>query len=436
MGKITTKLAPRRELIAWAMYDFANSGYTTVVLTAIFNAYFVGVLAASVDSTNGGTGTLLWSLSIGAANILILLTAPILGAIADFSAAKKKMLAVSTIGCVIMTALLGFTGPDQLYLSMLFLAGSAFLFGTGENLIAAFLPEIAPPDKVGKVSGFSWALGYIGGLLVLALCLLYIETVKPLGQTAEQYVPVTLWITALIFALAATPTFLFLKDRSVTANGSPSSLFSYAKIGFSRLQQTLRNRHQFRDLFRFLVSLSIFSSGVYTVIVIAAIYAQEVMNFSTKENIIMIMVVNITAAAGAFVFGLLQDHLGAKRTLVLTLVIWIVAITVAWQGDSKTQFWVAANLIGLAMGSSQSAGRALVALFTPDGRSAEFFGLWGLSIKLAAIVGPMSYGLIAWLSNGDHRQAIFSTLMFFVVGLILLFTVNEKRGREAAAIGE
>lgn len=436
MGKITTQLAPRKELISWAMYDFANSGYTTVVLTAIFNAYFVGVIAASVDSTNGGTGTLLWSLSLGAANTLILFTAPVLGAIADFSAAKKKMLAVSTIGCIVMTALLGFAGPDQLYISMFLLAASAFLFGTGENLIAAFLPEIAPPEKVGKVSGFSWALGYVGGLLVLVLCLVYIEAVKPLGQTAEQYVPVTLWITALIFALAATPTFLFLKERSQATLNTPTSLFSYTQIGFSRLRQTLKNRHQFRDLFRFLVSLCIFSSGVYTVIVIAAIYAQEVMNFSTIENIIMIMVVNITAAVGAFVFGLFQDRLGAKRTLELTLFIWILAITVAWQGETKTQFWIAANLIGLAMGSSQSAGRALVALFAPDGRSAEFFGLWGLSIKLAAIIGPMSYGLIAWVSNGDHRQAIFSTLMFFVVGLIVLFSVNEKRGREAAVVGE
>ncbi len=436
MTKTTRTLAPRKELISWAMYDFANSGYTTVVLTAIFNAYFVGVIAASVDSSNSGTGTLLWSLCIGAANTLILFTAPVLGAIADFSAAKKKMLAFSTIGCIVMTALLGFTGPDQLLLSMVFLAGSAFLFGTGENLIAAFLPEIAPPDKIGKVSGFSWALGYVGGLLVLALCLIYIESVKPLGQTAEQYVPVTLWITALIFALAATPTFLFLKERAQPAGSTPSTMSSYTRIGFSRLKQTLQHRRQFRDLFRFLFALSIFSSGIYTVIVIAAIYAQEVMNFSTTENIIMIMVVNITAAIGAFVFGLFQDRLGAKRTLELTLLIWILAITVAWQGETKTQFWIAANLIGLAMGSSQSAGRALVALFAPDGRSAEFFGLWGLSIKLAAIIGPMSYGIIAWYSNGDHRQAIFSTLMFFVVGLIVLFTVNEKRGLEAAVVGE
>lgn len=436
MNYTTTTLAPRKELIAWAMYDFANSGYTTVVLTAIFNAYFVGVIAVAAGDMSNGTGTLLWSVSIGIANTLILFTAPVLGAIADYSAAKKKMLLFTTVGCIGMTALLGFTGPEQLYMSMLLLAGSAFMFGTGENLIAAFLPEIAPPEKIGKVSGFSWALGYIGGLLALTVCLIYIEAVKPLGHTAEQYVPVTLWITALIFALASIPTFLLLQERQNANSNSPSSLIEYTRIGFSRLRQTLRHHHQFRDLFRFLLALCIFSSGIYTVIVIAAIYAQEVMDFSATENIILIMLVNITAAIGAFVFGLFQDRLGAKRTLELTLLIWILAIGLAWQTETRTGFWIAANLIGLAMGSSQSAGRALVALFTPAGRSAEFFGLWGLSIKLAAIVGPLSYGFIAWYSDGDHRRAIFSTLMFFVAGLIVLVTVNEKRGREAAVVGE
>jgi UMF1 family MFS transporter len=436
MPHVATTLAPRRELIAWAMYDFANSGYTTVVLTAIFNAYFVGVIAAGLDNPNNGLGTLLWSIAVGIANALILITAPVLGAIADYSAAKKKMLAFSTVGCILMTAALGFADPGDLVFSMILLAGSAFLFGTGENLIAAFLPEISPPDKVGRVSGFSWALGYIGGMLVLAICLLYIESVKALGHSAEQYVPVTLWITAFVFMLAAAPTFIFLKERQQPSETTPDVISDFVRIGFSRLHQTLRHHHQFRDLFRFLLALCIFSCGIYTVIVIATIYAQEVMHFSTTDNIIMIMLVNITAAIGAFVFGLFQDRLGAKRTLELTLLIWITAIFIAWIGESRTLFWVAANLIGLAMGSSQSAGRALVALFTPNDRSAEFFGLWGLSIKLAAIIGPLSYGLIAWYSNGDHRLAILSTLMFFIIGLVVLLTVDEGRGRESAAVGE
>jgi len=425
------KLAPRRELVSWAMYDFANSGYTTVVLTAVFNAWFVSMLTTNGVS-NSGSGTLYWSIAVGIANAMILLSAPVLGAIADYSAAKKKILAFVTIGCVVLTGLLAFAEADRLLFTMICLIGSAFFFGSGENLIASFLPEIAPPDHMGRVSGYSWALGYIGGLLVLGICLAYIEYASGQGQESSQYVPVTMWITAIIYALAALPTFIFLKERSIATAETPSGLNAYIRIGFGRLLHTFEHRHQYRDLFRFLLSLCVFSCGVYTVIVIAAIYAQQAMGFSTADSIKMIMVVNITAAIGAFLFGKIQDVIGAKRTLILTLLLWILAIAVAWQATTSTLFWIAANLIGVAMGSSQSAGRTLVGLFTPPGRSAEFFGLWGLSIKTAAIIGPMCYGLIAWYTQGDHRQAILSTLVFFVVGLILLFTVDEGRGRHHA----
>jgi len=418
------------------MYDFANSGYTTVVLTAVFNAYFVGVIASEAAGLQAGTGTLLWSIATGIANTMILLTAPVLGAIADYSAAKKRMLAVATLGCVLMTALLAWSGPDRILFTMVCLVGSAFLFGTGENLIAAFLPEISPPDHMGRISGYAWALGYVGGLLVLGACLVYIEQVSALGHGPREYVPVTMWITAGVYGLAAVPTFLFLRERQRRGDGAPHGLTAYARVGFARLRTTLRHRHQFRDLFRFLAALFVYGCGIYTVIVIAAIYGHEVMGFSTTDSIFMIMIVNITAAAGAFAFGMIQDRLGAMRTLILTLLIWIAAIAVAWQGETRDAFWLAANLIGVAMGSSQSAGRALVGLFTPAGRSAEFFGLWGLAMKLSAIVGPLCYGLIAWSTGGDHRQAIFSTLLFFVAGLLVLLTVDERRGRAAAVIGE
>lgn len=418
------------------MYDFANSGYTTVVLTAIFNAWFVSMLTTEESLSNSGSGTLYWSIAIGIANTLILLSAPVLGAIADYSAAKKKILAFVTIGCIVLTGMLAYAEADRLTFTLLCLIGSAFFFGSGENLIASFLPEIAPPDHMGRVSGYSWALGYVGGLLVLGVCLVYIEYASGQGQQASQYVPVTMWITAATYALASLPTFLFLKERSVATADTPSGISAYIRIGFGRLKHTLQHRHQYRDLFRFLLALCVFSCGIYTVIVIAAIYAQQAMGFSTADSIKMIMVVNITAAIGAFLFGKIQDVLGAKRTLVLTLLLWIIAIAVAWQATGTTLFWIAANLIGIAMGSSQSAGRTLVGLFSPNGRNAEFFGLWGLSIKTAAIIGPMCYGLIAWYTHGDHRQAILSTLIFFVAGLILLLTVNEGRGRHHANVQE
>lgn len=422
-------LAPRRELFAWAMYDFANSGYTTVVLTAIFNTYFVGIIAAQ---SVGGRATLYWTMAMAIANAIVLLSAPVIGAIADFGAHKKRFLVVTTSGCVVFTAALATVGPGDLMLAMVLVILATIMFSAGENIIAAFLPEIAPPREMGRISGYGWALGYLGGLLVLAMCLAYISWAESRGHGAEDYVPFTMLITAGMFGLAALPTFIWLKERAQKSRLPQGE--HYLAIGFRRVYHTWKDATRYRDLIRFLITLTVFHSGIYTVIVLAAIYAQKVMGFTTKDTVIMIMVVNITAAVGAFVFGRLQDRLGSIKTLALTLLIWIAALVIAHETNDRAVFWLVANLIGFALGSSQSAGRALVGLFSPPGRSAEFFGLWGLAIKLAAIIGPFSYGLITYLSHGDHRLAILSTNAFFIMGLVLLLTVNEERGKAAASM--
>ncbi len=411
------------------MYDFANSGYTTVVLTAIFNTYFVGVIAAQ---SVAGRATLYWTLAMVIANAIVLFSAPVIGALADFGAHKKRFLVVTTGGCVLFTAALATVGPGDLAQAMVLVILATIMFSAGENIIAAFLPEIAPPKEMGRISGYGWALGYSGGMLVLAMCLAYVSWAESRGQGAEDYVPVTLLITAGMFGLAALPTFIWLKERAQKSR-LPQGEHTLV-IGFKRVYRTLRDVSRFRDLIRFLIALTVFQSGIYTVIVLAAIYAQKVMGFTTKDTVIMIMVVNVTAAIGAFLFGQLQDRLGSIRTLALTLLVWIAALLIAYVSETRAVFWVAANLIGLALGSSQSASRALVGLFSPPGRSAEFFGLWGLAIKLAAIIGPLSYGLITYLSHGDHRLAIVSTNVFFIIGLMLLLTVNEERGKASASL--
>jgi UMF1 family MFS transporter len=421
--------ATRREILAWAMYDFANSGYTTVVLTAVFNAYFVSVVAGN-GPDHDGSATLLWSVAMALTNALVLLTAPMIGAIADFRASKKRFLAASTLGCVLFTAALGFVGRGDVAIGMVFVVLSAFMFATGENLIASFLTEIAVPNDMGKISGYGWSLGYLGGMAVLAVCLAYIQWAEAAGHTATEFVPVTMWITAGAFALAALPTFLVLRERA-----RPQPLPAgehYLVIGFKRLRETLVHARRYRDLFRFLLTLAIYYSGINTVVVLAAVYAQEAMGFSFRDTIVLILVVNVTAALGAFGFGRIQDRLGSIPTLAATLCVWIVALVLAYFTESRTAFWVVANLVGIALGSSQSAGRALVGLFSPPARTAEFFGLWGFAGKAAAIIGPMTYGLITYLSRGNHRLALLATSAFFVVGLILLLTVNERRGREAA----
>ena len=373
------------------MYDFANSGYTTVVITAVFSAYFVAEVAG-----NAPWATFAWTAALAASYALVMLTAPVIGAYADARAAKKRLLAVTTLGCVTFTAGLALAGRGDVATGVALIILSNFFFGTGENLIAAFLPELAEGEGMGRVSGWGWSLGYLGGLVALGACLVYVTYAQAQGMPATVFVPVTMLITAAIFALASLPTFLLLKERAVARPGAGLPV----RAAFAQLRETLRTAHRYRDLRRFLLCLVFCQAGIQTVIALAAIYAQQAMGFTTRDTLLLILVVNVTAALGAFAFGYVQDHLGHVRTIVLTLIGWIITVLLAWAAEGLALFWVAANLVGLCLGSSQSAGRALVGYLSPPGRQAEFFGLWGLAVKFSSILGPLTYGLVTWLSVG------------------------------------
>jgi UMF1 family MFS transporter len=414
-----------REAWAWAMFDFANSGYTTVVITAIFNAYFVAVVA-----DNQPWATFAWTAALAVSYAAIMFSAPLIGAYADAYAAKKRLLALSTIGCVAFTALLAFSGPGSLWLTIPLIILSNFFYGSGENLIAAFLPELAQSKSLGKVSGWGWSFGYVGGLVSLGACLAYVTWAQQQGQNAGDFVPVTMLITAVLFAVSSLPTFLFLKERAVPQPHLQGK--NMVQESFARLGQTIRHASNFRDLRRFLICTVFYQAGIQAVITLAAIYAQQAMHFTTQQTIMLIFVVNITAAVGAFLFGHLQDRIGHIPAIALTLVGWIVMVGLAWGAQGPGMFWVAANLAGICMGASQSAGRALVGLLSPVTRRAEFFGLWGMAVKLASILGPLTYGLVNWLSQGDHRLSILITGSYFLAGLAILAGVNVRRGRRTA----
>ena len=412
-------LAPEvklREVWAWSMYDFANSGFTTVVITAVFSRYFV-------DAVCGGAAwaTFAWTAALSVSYATVLLTGPPIGAWADAHAAKKRLLLLSTVGCVLFTALLYYAQPGAVLLALVLIVLSNYFFGVGENLIAAFLPELADSRAMGRVSGWGWAFGYLGGLVALGICLAYLlSTQKPASET----VPVTMLITAVFFAVAATPTFLLLKERAVPQpqNENP----------WVRLTQTVRHSRNYRDLRLFLLCILFYQAGVTAVVALAAIYAGEVMNFTMQQTIVLILVVNVTAAIGAFGFGYLQDAIGHVRAVALTLIGWIVMVLLAGFSETATSFWVAANLAGLCMGSSQAAGRAVVGYLAPPARLAEFFGLWGLAVKAASIFGPLTYGAVTWIFAGNHRLGIFVTGLYFVIGLLLLRKIDVERGRAAA----
>jgi UMF1 family MFS transporter len=417
----------KREVWAWAMYDFANSGYTTVVITAVYNAFFVAVIAG-----NAAWASFAWSFALAVSYAAVMLVGPVLGAYADLHGAKKKLLLFSTIGCVAGTVLLAWPAPGQVALAMVLIALGNFFFGVGENLIAAFLPELARGRAMGKVSGWGWGLGYFGGLLVLAIALAYVDYVQSDGGVAADFVPGVLFITAAMFAMSALPTFLLLKERAV-----PSPLTAgFARDAFRRVGDSLSHARQYRDLLRFLVCIVFYQAGIQAVIALAAIYAQQAMGFDTRQTIQLILVVNITAAVGALAFGHVQDRLGHKRAVGATLLGWLAMVALAYTAVEPSRFWLAANVAGFCLGASQSAGRAFIGYLSPASRRAEFFGLWGLAVKLSSILGPMTYGAAAWASGGNHRLAMLFTGVYFLIGLAVLIGVNVRRGRRAALRGE
>lgn len=425
--------AGRREIFGFMMFDFANSSYTTVIVTAVFNAYFV---QAVVDQ--GNRGELLWAVTLSISYLLVMMLGPVMGAVADYAGAKKRFLLGTYLLCVVFTGLLYLVKPGNVVPAMVFVVLSNFGYAAGENFVSSFLPDIARPEEMGRVSGYAWGFGYVGGILSLVLSLLLITRFGT-GSGTDTTLPVrlTFLVTAAFFAVSALPTFLWLRERRRNVAGPgetgvaarpPTGAF---RASFGRLAATYRKLGAFKELMKFLVSFLMFNSGIQVVVAFAAIFAQKELGFTPGMTVVLIIVVNITAAAGAMLFGMVQDRIGPKKTVLITLLIWITTVITAYFIRSRDLFWIVANLAGLAMGASQASARALIGLFSPPSKSAEFFGFWGFSGKFSAILGILTFGALSYRFT-SNRLAILSTIFFFFFGIVFLLLVDEERGRRAA----
>jgi MFS transporter, UMF1 family len=412
----------KREILSWCFFDFANSSFTTIIITIVYSVYFRNIIA--MGRTDGDR---LWAFGNTISQTLVLLSAPLLGAIADYSAFKKRFLFLSYITCIIFTALLTLTRPGEILFALGIFIVANFAFSSGENFIASFLPEISKPEDMGKISGFGWALGYIGGLVSLLLCFPLLK--GGFGIENADNLRMTNLLVAVFFLIAGIPTFLWVRERKKATDLPPG--MSYVRAGFSRIQDTFAHIRRFRELFRFLIIFGIYNCGVTTVVVFAAIYAVETVKLTGSEFLVFFLITQISASLGAFLFGLAQDRIGPKKTIYATLTIWLVTIAGAYFSTDKTMFFIVGNLAGLGLGSSQSAARALVGLFSPVEKSAEFFGFWGLFWKLSTAIGPLVFGLLS-SGTGNQRLAILVTGVFFIIGMIGLGFINEKAGIEAA----
>ena len=398
----------KREIFGWCCYDFANSAFITVVITVVFGPYFTGEIAADNPVANT-----LWSAILAVSQALVIVFGPALGVMADVTATKKKFLLSMMWICASATALLWFTGPGTIWLAAALVVAAYAAFSFGENFCASFLSELSTPENVGRVSGYGWSFGYLGGLAALGLALGVIGL--------SDSIPAVFPATAALMVAATVPVLLLLRERKQpeVCRGN------WMRLGWESILQAASDIPKHRELFKFLVSFFFYMSGLGAVVAFAAIYAEKVLGFSTMENIVLFASLQLSSAIGAFLCGSLQDKVGSRATLTVALLLWCGVALGAYFSAGKPAFFIVGNVAGLAIGSSQAASRAVVTLLSPRDRAAEFFGFWGVFGKLAAIVGPLAMGVLADMVG--LRESILITLVFFLAGLAVLRTVHIPR---------
>lgn len=423
MGAAPLGPAGRREVLAWCLYDFANSAFPTLITTVAYSVYFKHVVAGG-----GGRGDFLWGLSLSLAMILALLITPPLSAVADRRGARKRMLLAYTGACVGATALLAGVGPGMVGAGMALFVLATIGFEGGQVFYNAFLPDVSTPATVGKVSGWGWGLGYFGGLLCLFL-------VKPLlsGGLEPANLPLfraSFAAVAAFYALFTLPLILWLRES--TASGDPAG--ASPAVAFRELWATLLALRAREGALRFLLAFLLYNDGIVTVISFSSIYAVTTLGFSMEETLALFIAVQLSAGAGALAFGYLTDAWGARKTVLLTLANWCLVVIAAYLAAAKPAFFLISLLAGVSLGSSQAASRSLLASYVPPGGTAQTYAFYGACGKMSSILGPLVFGGVS-AATGDQRLAILSVLFFFVAGGAVLWTVPEpgKPGKEPVA---
>jgi UMF1 family MFS transporter len=410
-----------RGRLSWAFYDWANSPFTTIVITFVFPAYFAqGIVGDEVR------GAALWGYAIGISGALIAVLGPIFGAIADEGGRRKPWLAAFTAICVLGSALLWFAEPSPAFalfaLALVVIANLGFEFGVVFN--NAMLPGLVAPSRVGRWSGWAWGLGYFGGLAALVVALLaFVQTETPLfglDKGAAEHVRVVGPLVAVWFVLFVWPLFAFTPDRP-SAGLAPGVAIGR---GLRRLAGTLRNLRGHGNLVRFLIARMFYNDGLITIFAFGGIYAAGTFGMELAEVITFGIVLNVTAGLGALSFAWVDDWLGSRRTVLISLAGLLVTASGAILAPDVFWFWVWGSGLGIFVGPAQAASRSLMARLSPPELSTEFFGLYALSGKSTAFAGPI---LVAILTEAyaSQRAGLATVLAFLAIGFALLLTVRE-----------
>ncbi len=412
----------RRARVAWCFYDWANSAFPTVIVTFVFAAYFTRAVAESVT-----LGTAQWGHAVAISGVAIAILSPVLGAIADRAGRQKPWLASFSAICIVAAALLWFVKPAPSFAlwGLVVFAVANTAFEVGMVFYNAMLPRIAGAERIGRLSGWGWGLGYLGGLVCLALALFaFVEPATPpfgLDRDTAEHVRIVGPMVAVWFAVFSVPLFVFTPDAPSAGIGAARAV----RDGLATLGATIREVRRYRNIVRFLVARLLYVDGMNTMFAFGGIYAAGTFGMGVAEIIRFGIALNVTAGLGAACFAWVDDWIGPKRTILIALVGLMAFGVPLLTVESKTAFWLLALPLGLFMGPAQAASRSMMARLAPEAMRTEMFGLFALSGKVTAFLGP---AVLAWvtLAFESQRAGMATIFVFLAVGFVLLLPVKES----------
>jgi UMF1 family MFS transporter len=425
----------KRAQIGWYLYDFGNSAYAAVVLLAIYSAYFKGTVVG------GAEGSRLWGIAIGIAMLTSAVISPILGAIADYSAFKKRFLFFFSALSWVFTGLLFFVHKGDVFMGMFFFILAEIGYRAGQVFYNSLLPEVAEPHEIGRVSANGWAIGSAGGILCLLLVLPAIVLIKGTDLPVRG----AFVFTAFFFLLSALPLFLWVREK-----GERKSLpegTNYLSLAFSRLGRTFRAVKHFNEFIKFIIAFLIFNDGIVMALDFAAIIGAVLYGMNQTQLILLMILVQFASVFGAYVSGIYGERAGFMRALIASLLLMIAAVVWMLFNQTLMGFFIIASLAGFALTGVQAVTRTMTGIFAPKGQSAEFYSFFAIAGRTSSFLGPTVYGLLAsgvalrlqaqgmgtvLAEQAGQRAGIISIAVFLVTGLVVLLTVQEQRARQAA----
>ena len=406
-----SKIKNKKEVISWSLYDFANQPFTTVIVTFVYGAFFTSVIASDEK-----IGTLLWTQGIAVSAIIVAVLSPFLGALADKGGYRKFFLISFTWICAIFSILLYFPKAGDVYWALSLFVVANIAFEMGSVFCNSYLPDLSDNKNSGKISGFAWGLGFVGGLIALALSLFFFD----LDSEGIRSINILVGVWFLVFSI---PTFLFVKDRKSEKLQKHHIIDSVKSI-----KTTFKEVVKYKIILKFLIARLFFNDGLVTIFALGGIYAVDTLKFSFNEVMLLGIVLNVSAGIGSFVFGYLEDKIGVKRVINISLLVLIGATLIAYLAPEtdfpKEMFWVAGVFIGLMVGPNQSCSRSLMSQLTPKEKQNEFFGFFALTGKATSFLGPLLFGFITL--KYSQQIALWVVIVFFAIGLFLFNRINFK----------